>query len=105
MDKAAEVERPVLRGQQGSEGRCGEGSKGRRIGTCGKGSRGREVCVEEAALSRVRRIGVEEGLPYKGIISSTQRDTKGGNQWILCVVKGVLGQKYYESDYWVELTS
>ena len=29
---------------------------------------------------------------------------KERNQWLFVVVKGILGQRYYESDYWPELT-
>ena len=57
MEKATEVGGSVWRRQQGSEGRCGEGSRGRRVGVEKATEVGGPYGVEKAACIG-RRIGV-----------------------------------------------
>ena len=49
-------------------------------------------------LEDVRREKGWEG--HTKVLSGTNKER---NQWVFLVVKGILGQRYYESDYWPDL--
>ena len=43
------------------------------------------------------------GDPREGhtkVLSGTKKER---NQWVFFVVKGIIGQRYYESDFWPDL--
>ena len=44
--------------------------------------------------------GAQSREGHTKVLSGTKKER---NQWVFCVVKGILGQRYYESDYWPDL--